>query len=538
LYKIFTFAGNSTGANIVYYINNHPNIKKTVLIINLKALLSLTILLMKTYQSLKYVLVVSIIGVWGCSSQQYSQNKEYDDLYFSSKDREQVTLTASASSQNYSNIENKGVASEDYSQKNVNPEYIQQYSDQSRQQSGTNNNDSYSADNNSYYDEDYRRNHQPINLAREYNRNTSRTNINVFPSMGFGGFYGGSAFYDPFFYDPFFSNAYYDPFFYRPFYGGRPGWNINISYNYGWGNPWGWGRSAYWNDPFYNPYRAWGAWGDPYYNSFYGSPYYGWGGGWNRGGNNVIVVNPGNNNNDSRQIRYSPRSSRGSGVVNDDFNNTPRTSRDGRGGRVDQTAGAAGTSPASEGVTNEGRRPANISADESRPARAVRPRGDVNPDYQPQNTQPGYNNNTNNRNYSPNANSGNNDGISTNPRAVRPRSNTDSYQNQNSDNRYYDNNSNRSSAPTYNSTPAPSNGRSPRSDNSRSNSNWNNSSGNDSNRSNGGFDNSNSGRSYSSPSPSSSPSAPSRSSGSSNYGGNSGGSNSNSSGSSPRRGPR
>jgi uncharacterized membrane protein YgcG len=475
---------------------------------------------MKTYQSLKYLLFAGMVGVWGCSSQQYVQTGEYDDLYFSSKDREQVTLTASASAKNYSNIDNKGIASEDYSQKNVNPDYIQQYADQNRNQSSsTNNNDSYSADDNSYYDENYTRNNRPIDLARDYTRynNNRGTNINVFPSIGFGGFYGGPAFYDPF-YDPFFGNAYYDPFFHRPF-GGRPGWNINISYNYGWGNPWGWGRSAYWYDPFFNPYRSWGAWGDPYFNGFYGRPYYGWGGGWNRG-NNIIVVNPGNN--DSRQTRYSPRSSRGSAVVNDNFDNTPRTNRDSRGGRVDQTEGAAGTNPSS-GYANEGRRPSNISADESRPARAVRPRSDANPDYQPQNTQPG-NNNSGNRTYSPNVNSGANDGVSTNPRAVRPRSNSDSYQNQNSNNRYYD--SNRSSAPTYNSTP--STGRSPRSyDNSRSNSN-NNSWSNDSYRSNSGSNNSNSGRSYSTPSssPSSSPSAPSRSSGSSGSSG------------SPRRSPR
>jgi len=474
---------------------------------------------MKTTQSLKYLLFAGIVGVWGCSSQQYSQNQEYDDLYFSSKDREQVTLTASASSTDYSNIENKGVASEDYSQKNVNPEYIQQYADQNRQNSGTTNNDSYSADDNSYYDENYSRNNNPIGLARGYERyNNGGTTVNVFPSIGFGGgYYGGSAFYDPF-YDPyFFNNGFYDPFFNRPFYG-RPGWNINISYNYGWGSPWGWGRSAYWYDPFYNPYRSWGYWGDPYYSGFYNRPYYGWGGGWNR--NNVIIVNPGNDNG-SRQVRTSPRSNRGSAVVNDNFNNTPRTTRDTRGGRVDQSEGAAGTNTSPSYSDNTNRRPSNVSTDESRPARAIRPRSDANPDYQPQNTQPSYNNNSGNRTYSPNVNNGSNDGGITNPRAVRPRSNNDSYQNQNS-NRSYDNNSNRSSAPTYNSTP--SSGRSPRTfDNSRSNNSWNNNSSNDSYRSNGSFNNNSSGGSYSSPS-----SAPSRSSSS----------GSSSGGSSPRRSPR
>ncbi|QHT66725.1 hypothetical protein GXP67_08660 [Rhodocytophaga rosea] len=295
---------------------------------------------MKASHTLKYLAFASVAGLWACNSQQYAQkNTEYDDLYFSSKDRKEVVYTASTSG-NY-NVGNTGVAGEDNTQKNVNPEYIQKYADQSKESnnstnnetinSGTNASDSYSADN-SYYDESYRSDNG-INLARDYNRryNTSGNNINAYPSYGYGnsGFYGGSSFYDPF-YDPFYSrSSFYDPF-YRPFVRMRPGIMLNFGLGFGWGgwNSWNSWNSFYdpfwgWNDPFYNryAYNSWGrGWGDPYYYN----PYRYYGG--NYGGGNVIIVNPGNNNggsNDPRTVRYSPRSSRGSSTVNDNFDNTP-----------------------------------------------------------------------------------------------------------------------------------------------------------------------------------------------------------------------
>lgn len=463
---------------------------------------------MKAHQTIKYLAFAGVVGLWGCSSQQYAQNSnEQDDLYFSSKDRKEVVYTASTSSANY-NTGNTGVAGEDNSQKNVNPEYIQQYAEQSKKtnnstnngtiQSGTNASDSYSADN-SYYDEDYRSNTN-VNLARNYNRRNwdTGTNINIIPSYGVGNFYGGSAFYDPF-YDPYFYGAsHYDPFFYRPFVRVRPGVIVSIGAGWGWNrwNRWNAWNSWYdpfyaWNDPFYGRYAFGGGWNDPFYYNpyrYYGGNYY--------GGGNVIVVNPGNNNggnNDPRTVRYSPRSSRGSSVVNDNFDNTPRTGREGRGGRVDQSV------ESNPNTTTGGRNNANISDGEGRPARAVRPRGGETQEYyRPQNTPADYNG-AGNR--AP-ASVTDNNNIST-PRAVRPRGNSDAGSDRN--NTYSDYNSNsRPSAPTYS---APSTGRSPRSSeystprsndnwNNNNNSNWNNSRSTDTHRSSGG----NSGGSYSAPS--------------------------------------
>lgn len=453
---------------------------------------------MKAYKTVKYLAFASVAGLWGCSSQQYAQNTEYDDLYFSSKDRKEVVYTASTSG-NY-NLGNTGVAGEDNSQKNVNPEYIQQYAQQSKKSNNSTNNattpsgsnDSYSADN-SYYDENYRReSNGGVNLARNYNRRSwdSGPNINIFPSYGFGNFYGGSAFYDPF-YDPFmYGHAFYDPFFHRPFVRVRPGVIVSIGSGFGMGgwNSWNsWYDPFYaWNDPFYGRF-AYGGWGDPFYGNGFNNPYRYYGGNY-YGGGNVIVVNPANNagNNDPRTVRYSPRSARGSSAVNDNFDNTPRTGRAERGGRVDQTVE---TNP---NTTPGGRSSATISDGGDRPARAVRPRStDSQEYYRPQNAPADYNGADGSRRSAVTGN----DGVST-PRAVRPRGNSNEGSDRNYNYSDYNSNSNRTSSPSYN---APSTGRSPRSSDYNSaprNDNWNNSRTNDTYRSS----DSNSGGSYSAPS--------------------------------------
>jgi hypothetical protein len=118
---------------------------------------------MKAFQTIKYLAFAGAATLWSCSSQQYAQkqNTEYDDLYFSSTDKKEVVYTASTSNNNYSSTGNTGVVTQDNSQKNVNPEYIQQYADQGRsenEQAQTNDNDSYSADDSyAYYDENYRK---------------------------------------------------------------------------------------------------------------------------------------------------------------------------------------------------------------------------------------------------------------------------------------------------------------------------------------------------------------------------------------------
>jgi hypothetical protein len=270
---------------------------------------------------------------------QQSQG-EYDDLYFTSKDREQaLTASASSSSVQYDQMEKADDAS---AQQNANPDYVATHNRRQNNRNG----DAYNAGDN-YYDESYA---------------DRRRFGSIRPSVA-GGVYSSPAYYDPFFspygYDSYYarnaySSFYYDPFFsYRPHWGFRPGISVSISYNT-WGRPWGWNSWGY--DPFWNAgpwggYNAWNSWGyDPFWgggyaygpvynNYFYGG---GWnGGGWNRpwyGGNTVNVGNGGNGGRDNNTYRnYGRRGEgRGSEVISEQNNGAPaRGNTPGRGGRVD-----------------------------------------------------------------------------------------------------------------------------------------------------------------------------------------------------------
>lgn len=473
---------------------------------------------MQAIRSFKYLAFAAAITLWGCSNQQYAQTGEYDDLYFSSKDKREVQYTASTANNVTYSDQNNGEAGEDYSQKDVNPDYIQQYAEDSRKNvsTGTDGNDSYSADENSYYDENYTR-PGGINLARHYHRQQSGYDYS--PAFNFYG-YGGSGYNDPFF-DPYwdrpyaFHNRFHDPF-YSPF-----NMRSGIVISYGWGNPWGMNRWNRWNDPFYwnspwayrNAYNGWNSpwmWNDPFFSGY--NPYYGYGNGYyNRP---VVIVNGNNNgtnNPDNRTTRYSPRSGRGSAQVNDNaVGNSPRSSQGGRIGNTDPNQ------------PNRGGRMANEDGTAS--PRAVRPRNS-NPDYNGNTTQddssrPGG------RVSSPQG--AGNDSYAS-PRPVRPRGNENSGTSTPNGRTYgsgaSDYSNNRSNSPSYNNTPRQRSGNDNTTSPAPRSSNWGNSRSNDTFRSNGG---SNSSFGGSSSTPSSSP----RSGGSSS--GSSGGSSSPRSPRSPR----
>ncbi len=385
----------------------------------------------------KYAALALVAGLWSCTSTKLAQQSqgEYDDLYFTSKDREQaLTASASSSSLQYDQMDKADDAS---AQPNANPDYVA--TDNRRQ--NNRNGDAYNNAGETYYDDSYA---------------DRRRFGSIRPSVA-SGVYSSPAYYDPFFspygYDSFharnaYSAFYYDPFFsYRPHWGFRPGVSISISYNT-WGRPWGWNAWGY--DPFWNAgpwggYNAWNSWGyDPFWgggyaygpvynNYFYGG---GWGGGWNRpwyGGNTVIVGNGGNGGRDNATYRnYGRRGERGSEVVSDQNNGAPsRGNAPGRGGRVD-------------GSGDVNRNPdATAYPGYTRPQRVTTPdRGGNDP------TQ------NSGRTGSPDvittrpAGSGTNDGFS---RPTRPRSSDYSTGNSNGSQRsstYY-NNDNNSSRPTY-----------------------------------------------------------------------------------------
>src|SRR6478735_10325265 len=73
--------------------------------------------------SLKYVAVLALASVWGCSPTQYAQRSEYDDLYFSSKDKKEVKYQEQNIS---SSFDRNNLYTANSNQKNINPDYVQQ----------------------------------------------------------------------------------------------------------------------------------------------------------------------------------------------------------------------------------------------------------------------------------------------------------------------------------------------------------------------------------------------------------------------------
>ncbi len=348
-----------------------------------------------------YVALALGVGLWGCNQGQLAQKGEYDDLYFSSKDKEQV-LTASAS-QEPTKYNNQRTA-DNVNQQDVNPDYSNQNVQSNRKNAQA---DVQGSD--TYYDENYTANQDRRrfgNIRPDYNYNNS----------------GSSYINNSSYYDPFFSNTYYDPYFARsPYYYDtyysygpsmivRPRVTVIVGPSWGWGNHWdsyySWNRwGGGWYDPFYGPSWGYSAWNNPYYYG-YGS---GWGGGWygnggwNRGyyGNNVVVGNGGNRDNTIYENR-GRRMGRDSDLINNQpGSSNPRGGTDpnnggGRGGRVVQRDdnSAAGTS--NEGVTRPargGRASAGTEGTYRQPANQEdysrgRGRTNSNPDYNAGRTYP------------------------------------------------------------------------------------------------------------------------------------------------------
>ncbi len=325
----------------------------------------------------RYAAIALAAGLWSCAGTRTTQQGEYDDLYFTSKDREQqVVASASSSTLKYDQM--RGQENNAYNGQNANPDYVESTPRSS------NRNVEATGDGDTYYDENYMADRRKFGSVRP----------SVTAGAGGGYLYSSPAYYDPFFspvgFDPFYarnawSSFYYDPFFsYRPYWGFRPGVSINIAYNNwgGWGRPWGW------HDPFYGPgmawggggwgYSAWNSWGwnDPFWGPGMGAGYgpgMGWGGGYyggGWGGNTVIVGNGGNNGRDNTNYRnYGQRSSRGSELVTDQNEGSlPRGGANGgggRSGRVDQPNAGVNTNPDAVASPVRPTRPERVSTPDS-----------------------------------------------------------------------------------------------------------------------------------------------------------------------------
>ncbi|HLF35343.1 MAG TPA: hypothetical protein VI583_13955, partial [Cyclobacteriaceae bacterium] len=191
--------------------------------------------------------------------------QEYDDMYFSHSDRKleikKATTVAKNTEVTDESTEKKpeqyGAIEDNYSAKNINPEYIARYRDAKDASE-----ESTTADD-SYYVEEYERS------------DTEEENDNVTNN-----YYGYPHSYSRFnrwsYYDPFWGSSFYPGWSYRLGYGFgyMPGWSFALSY----GNMWGYG-SYYspWSSWYYDPWDSWGysPWSSYYgYSSWYYPSYY------------------------------------------------------------------------------------------------------------------------------------------------------------------------------------------------------------------------------------------------------------------------
>jgi len=299
---------------------------------------------MKARNSIK-ILFISILGLLLILTSGVKAQEEYDDMYFTPKDRKEIktesinvpsstkksatdadkkeVINPSYSTQLYGNVD------ENYSSKNVNPEYIERYKVNSKDSAS----DEELTEGDAYYVENYDR-------SNILNENLDKKSISQY---GYPGSYYG--YNDPWARYNYYGRSFYDPF-YSPYYGSgwgfTPGISLSLSFGSGWGyNPWyspysSWGYPGYYGyyNPwysryYYNPYAY-----DPWYGPNYYSPYYRYGlgyassyyySGFYNGYYNGYYVGSGDVNGNIN--RYKRRATRGSDnyVVKDEIVPNRRT---------------------------------------------------------------------------------------------------------------------------------------------------------------------------------------------------------------------
>jgi hypothetical protein len=249
---------------------------------------------MNNLSSIRYLGIFALLGVASCSTNHSALKGEADDLYFMASDAEVATEFAVKNNnpENFRQLEEikaEEYDQENFSAKNVNPEYIAKYqSNNNAAEEGTVYFDDAEGDAVQGQDGDI----NIYNNFRGYNARDNNSGWNMNPwmmrSMYMGGLspFGMGGFYDPF-YDPFWGSGF----------GFRPGLSLSLGMGFGMGsrmwNPMmrhGYGMGGFY-DPFYSPYMGYG----------YGMNYY----------NRPIVILPGGSEN-QRQIVRGNRPSRSS----------------------------------------------------------------------------------------------------------------------------------------------------------------------------------------------------------------------------------
>jgi len=283
---------------------------------------------MKTLKAKISLIVLLAVGIGSVAAQ------EYDDMYFTKKDRKKVKYVSEdkAVTQDLDQVQQfTDTPGENFSARTVNPEYIAKYQ-ASSQESG-----SAEFANDEYFVEDYNQNNNNLNTTvNDFQNNYSDVAVrDRYGNVRYFNSYSDVYWSDPFLYQ----NTIFDPL-YRPYYGWnayrpwRSGWSVSVGFGWGW-NSWRWNRwntGWGWNSWNYGWGNAWGydPWCPGFYGGYYGNPY-----------RNVVVINN-YENRYNRNYRRGPGTSR-SGVIND---------ADGRRSRVASTNN--GRSTTTNGRTSSG----------------------------------------------------------------------------------------------------------------------------------------------------------------------------------------
>jgi hypothetical protein len=238
-----------------------------------------------------------------CTSNKMAVNSFDDNLYFMSADVKKATENAVANNQpaTFQSLANSTVVpQENFSSKNVNPEYLSRYGQLN----------TATGEDVVYFEENQG---SPTN---------STPNIDVYNSFRVSNFnsgWGNSAFnfgFSPFGMGMFGMNPFgmgmmgmspfgmgmFDPFW-GPGLGWRPGFNLGFNMGMGWGRP------------MFSPFNPYLGWGGGFYDPFWGGNV--WGSPWGRPifANGPIIILPGNENG-GRNVVYGARPSRGASMSN------------------------------------------------------------------------------------------------------------------------------------------------------------------------------------------------------------------------------
>lgn len=239
--------------------------------------------------------VAAAIALTSCSTSfNAMKGGETDDLYFMASDARVATEFAVRNNnpenfRSFNSLTQESFQQENFSARNVNPEYIARYSEQTVQDNET-----------VYFDDAETQSAPNVNVYNNFygagangmGWNQPRMNFNLglgfgfgggmwgnpwmMPGMGWGGMgMMGMGMWDPF-WDPFWPGMGFGPGF---GWGMRPGWGLGWNSMWGMNAGFGWGGMGMWGNPWMRPGFGWGG----------GM----WGPGWGWGGPGLIIVNPG-----------------------------------------------------------------------------------------------------------------------------------------------------------------------------------------------------------------------------------------------------